>query len=56
MVEEGRGGEGRIHGVFDRCHGERVEEFETVEDLEPAEQPLWAQDFKMSPEAIMHCC
>ncbi|CAD6593928.1 MAG: hypothetical protein ASARMPREDX12_007829 [Alectoria sarmentosa] len=36
------------------CHGERVEEFETVEDLEPAEQPLWAQDFKMSPEAIMH--
>lgn len=27
----------RIHGVFDRCHGERVKEFETVEDFEPAE-------------------
>lgn len=51
-----REGEERIHGVFDRCHGERVEEFKTVEDLEPAEQPLWAQDFKMSPEAIMRCC
>ncbi len=28
-----------IHGIFDRRHGERVEEFESVEEFEPAEQP-----------------
>ncbi len=26
-----------IHGVLDRCHGESVEEFESVEKFEPAE-------------------
>lgn len=42
-----------IHGVFDRCHGERVEEFEAVKDFEPVEQAFCAQGFKMSPEAIV---
>ena len=42
----------RIHGVFDRCHGERVEEFETVEDFEPAGRPFEAEDFNMSSETI----
>lgn len=49
----GKESEGRIHGVFDRCHGERVEEFETVENSEPLEHPFFAQQFKMSPETIM---
>ena len=35
-------GERRIHGVLDRCHSEGVEKFETVEDSEPARQPLFA--------------
>ncbi len=32
-----RGVELGIHGVLDRCHGESVEEFESVEKFEPAE-------------------
>lgn len=45
--------EGHIHGIFDRCHGERIEELESVEEFEPAEQACCAEDFKMAPETIM---
>lgn len=40
-------------GVFDRCHGERVKKFETVENFEPVKQRRFAQDLKMPSEAVM---
>ena len=53
MVIVGKESEERIHGVFDRRHCERVKEFETVEKFEPAKYSGCAQDFQMSPKAIM---
>ena len=53
VVVVGEESEEPIHGVFDRRHCERVEEFETVEEFEPAGYPGRAQGFKMSPKAIM---
>ena len=32
-----------IHGVLDRCRGEPPEELETVDGLEPVDQPVFEQ-------------
>ena len=48
--------EWHIHGVFDRCHGKSVEEFESVENFEPSKEALITESFDMSPESIMQSC
>lgn len=45
--------EGRIHGVFDRCHGESIEEFECVESSEKAHYAILVEGFDMSAKTIL---
>ena len=49
----------RIHGVLDRCRGERPEELETVDGFKPVDQPVFEIECKgliMSPGTITQSC
>ena len=48
--------EWRIHGVFDRCHGKKVVEFESVEKFEPDNKTFLIEGFAMSSVTMMQCC
>ena len=52
-----RKGEEGIHGVLDRCRGERPEELETVDGFEPVDQPVVeCKGLIMSPGTITQSC
>ena len=48
--------EWRIHGVFDRRHGESIEEFECVESSEKAYYAIPVEGFDVSRKIIVESC